>query len=689
MPLYDPLSDEASQLGDEEKLLLAASLRRSGVGPAWLQVAQNSMDRSAAQGQLQELRSRRQAQQAAETAAQQRIAGLSNPTPQDLMGSLSTRPAGTELLKRKIQQDQDQAAFEAQLRSLRGQPAPQIQPNPSPMPEMGGMPPQQGGRALPSSVSSMNPLAQMSDQDLQVLAAGTQPQIAKLAAEQLKYRTTGKNMNYLYPDTSGQYTMDPNQEDAIKRRELARGEGDAAFRLNSRPVGGGTSEVMTDLEYMKRRGSPTTPTALPNVAATFSGATPSPSPVAAASSPGQGAMPVSSASGVVPPEVQLQREYQRFTTLAKELEKEKQTPSPIQKQNIQAITREMQDSVQKIQALSSTNPPQPNPTKVSAPPMAQMGQAPLGNSPAGAPGFGQTNPQWEERAALFNKENAARLKTFIDAGDKATNVMMITKDLAELSDRALAGGLAGAATRAGATVSGALGLPVPESVSNSEQFAARAGGLFKDMLSAFGSGNGISNLDLMTVKDQLPDLAKSHEGRQKIIAAMYKAADINKYNADKAREDYMANRPIQFDTTAGGKYPVNPERGRGAEHVSPMTMIPDMAKNAGTVLKTLVDPQVQMNMGRGFADTLSDEPQGPILSGEGYQQGRAMPEGLLAGSMLAGGAGAARGVASAGASMLPGVRGMIARWLARRETSALPNASRMQFRSGRPYNYTE
>lgn len=98
-----------------------------------------------------------------------------------------------------------------------------------------------------------------------------------------------------------------------------------------------------------------------------------------------------------------------------------------------------------------------------------------------------------------------------------------------------------------------MGLEVNKSkTANSEEYLAHIAELLKDRLASkdYGSGTGISNLDLIAAKGPLPDLARTAQGRQQIIGAVRADAQRSLRDATAAREFFDQNSSLR-----GFRYP--------------------------------------------------------------------------------------------------------------------------------------
>ena len=88
--------------------------------------------------------------------------------------------------------------------------------------------------------------------------------------------------------------------------------------------------------------------------------------------------------------------------------------------------------------------------------------------------------------------------------------------------------------------------------ANTEMYIARIGELLKERLASkdYGSGSGVSNLDLITGNVPLPDLAKTRQGRQQIIDALKKDI-MRSYNDVRSAADFYDER----GSLSGFKFP--------------------------------------------------------------------------------------------------------------------------------------
>lgn len=98
-----------------------------------------------------------------------------------------------------------------------------------------------------------------------------------------------------------------------------------------------------------------------------------------------------------------------------------------------------------------------------------------------------------------------------------------------------------------------FGLKVnPQKTANSEEYLAHVAELLKDRLASkdFGSGSGVSNLDILAAQKPLPEMAKTAAGRVQLINALKADTDRNLKDAQSARDYFDANNSLR-----GFRYP--------------------------------------------------------------------------------------------------------------------------------------
>lgn len=107
----------------------------------------------------------------------------------------------------------------------------------------------------------------------------------------------------------------------------------------------------------------------------------------------------------------------------------------------------------------------------------------------------------------------------------------------------------------------AFGLKINQAkTANTEEYLAHVAELLKDRLASkdFGSGSGVSNLDIIAARAPLPELAKTSAGRMQIIAALRADTERNLKDAQSARDYFDANKGLR-----GFRFPSEVEAERG------------------------------------------------------------------------------------------------------------------------------
>lgn len=93
-----------------------------------------------------------------------------------------------------------------------------------------------------------------------------------------------------------------------------------------------------------------------------------------------------------------------------------------------------------------------------------------------------------------------------------------------------------------------FGLPVKkEKTANAEEYLAHVAELLKDRLASkdYGSGSGVSNLDIIAARAPLPELAKTAQGRSQIIQALRADTERNLTDAQAARDFFDSNSGLR------------------------------------------------------------------------------------------------------------------------------------------------
>lgn len=98
------------------------------------------------------------------------------------------------------------------------------------------------------------------------------------------------------------------------------------------------------------------------------------------------------------------------------------------------------------------------------------------------------------------------------------------------------------------SISQSFGLNVDKAkTANSEEYLANVAELLKDRLSSkdYGSGTGISNLDMLSAQKPLPELAKTAQGRLQLIQALRSDAQSAVTDAQAARDYFDSNSGLR------------------------------------------------------------------------------------------------------------------------------------------------
>lgn len=105
-----------------------------------------------------------------------------------------------------------------------------------------------------------------------------------------------------------------------------------------------------------------------------------------------------------------------------------------------------------------------------------------------------------------------------------------------------------------------------DKTANTEEYLAHVAELLKDRLASkdYGSGSGVSNLDLISAQKPLPELAKTPQGRQQIIEAIRADSTRAMSDAVAARDYFGENKSLR-----GFKYPSELEKSAPKEKAFP------------------------------------------------------------------------------------------------------------------------
>jgi hypothetical protein len=172
-----------------------------------------------------------------------------------------------------------------------------------------------------------------------------------------------------------------------------------------------------------------------------------------------------------------------------------------------------------------------------------------GQVPSGAPrGVGQTPAQrvTAEESARGDVGRVQALEqkipNMLSVQRRLTRMEALTKD-----DQTYAAAGAELKSTLG-SISQAFGLKVNESkTANTEEYLAHVAELLKDRLASkdYGSGTGISNLDILAAQKPLPELAKTAAGRLQLISALKSDTERGLRDAQAARDFFDANQSLR------------------------------------------------------------------------------------------------------------------------------------------------
>lgn len=173
----------------------------------------------------------------------------------------------------------------------------------------------------------------------------------------------------------------------------------------------------------------------------------------------------------------------------------------------------------------------------------QYGQQPTLNVPSNVPTSGikvPTKPELEGQGNLLKTQAdwvGSIPQKIVSVG--STMKYLNRLDALNADDKSYAG--SGAEIKSLANnIAQSLGIPLNiDKTAGTEQYIATIGELIKSRLGSkdYGSGSGVSNLDLLTAQVPLPDLTKTRQGRAQLISAL-KADTVGSYNDLKSAREY-------------------------------------------------------------------------------------------------------------------------------------------------------
>jgi hypothetical protein len=168
--------------------------------------------------------------------------------------------------------------------------------------------------------------------------------------------------------------------------------------------------------------------------------------------------------------------------------------------------------------------------------------------PSRGGGMGQTAA--EKTTATTVAEGDA--KRVLQLEEKLPNLLSVQRRLDRMEsltkdDRTYAAAGAELKSMLG-SIGQAFGLPIAkEKTANTEEYLAHVAELLKDRLASkdFGSGSGVSNLDILAAQKPLPELAKTAEGRMQLISALRADGQRAIKDAQAARDYFDANQSLR------------------------------------------------------------------------------------------------------------------------------------------------
>jgi len=261
---------------------------------------------------------------------------------------------------------------------------------------------------------------------------------------------------------------------------------------------------------------------------------------------------------------------------------------------------------------------------------------------ASGDGFGVSDPE----GGKFRETAMASGRKLLDADrtnlEKQVSALKTVQQMSELNQKGdiISGPLAGAKLTAKRAWAQTFGGPDP-SVSDTEFYDKLNLSQLRDSLKAYGSGTGISNLDLLTAMKTLPGTSNTPEGRQYIIDYMQGTLVSNVKNYQNAEAYYAQNR------TLDGFMPKNYDKDGNPigqqEMNARMAQIKKQAdfskKIAGQLEQDKAAEPLYMNTMKDVGGHLFDLSRGEPEHVKNFAQGAAVGAGLTPvgrGAMMAG-----------------------------------------------------
>lgn len=502
---FDPYQAEEDDL--KQKALEAAALLKvlrqpkqmytqggvltsgQGAGDGFMQ----EMERSRAQRTLDDLpRQRKALQERAQADLEASLSGAgADEETRSLFRSPATRQQGAEVLKATLarrQQSKDYDAFRSQI---------------------GGSP------------QSSNAGAPTADQLREMSVAHPNPMVKAWAKQQLEaYHPNSKDPDKLYPSREGGYQPDENALGFYGARRGVEETARAAQDIVEVPIGGGRTQRMTRAQAVQMLGGQQ-PQSPQSAGAPPVGVGVAP-PSAGAVGPGSGALPNAvraaggGAAGLSIPE----EDAKVMMKIITDPQADTATKSKLAQQlsaggwNFDSQTGRLEPKGQ------PSAPAQGSQFGVSDPEAGKMRQM----------GMESGRKILDAERALVSKDTAA-LKTI--------------QEMSELnqSGQVMTGPFAGPLFEA-KRAAHLMGVRDDPQVAATEKYEKLKLTQLRDSLKAYGSGTGISNLDLITAQKTLPGLENTPEGRQLIIDYMQGQIFTNIKNFQDAEKYFTTNRTL-------------------------------------------------------------------------------------------------------------------------------------------------
>ena len=170
-------------------------------------------------------------------------------------------------------------------------------------------------------------------------------------------------------------------------------------------------------------------------------------------------------------------------------------------------------------------------------------------------------PTIDQRSGMETKGtgDAKRVQTLEEKIPTLSNTLRILDRLEQLTSNDQTYSAAGAEIKATLnSMAQAFGVPLNVAkTANTEEYISRFSELLKERLASkdYGSGTGVSNLDIATAGRPLPELTKTAQGRMQIIQALRADAERSMKDAGAARSYFEQNRSL-----SGFRFPSEVEK---------------------------------------------------------------------------------------------------------------------------------